>query len=145
MKIALIITGSIILIIVTFLLIISALFKKNMKNYTPEDDSKKLLILDDNNFTEKTSKGIVLVDFWAAWCQPCRILGPIINELAEEIDQAKIAKLNIDENRTIANKYHIKSIPTIIIFKDGKQIERISGIKPKHYLKKIIDKAVNDN
>ena len=138
---ALIVTGSIILVIIGFFLIMFSSFKKKMSNYNPEDDSKKLHKVDDKNFHLKIKVGVTLVDFWAPWCQPCLILGPIVSELAEEIgDNVKIAKLNIDDNQKTAAKYNVRSIPTIIIFKSGKEVQRIVGVKPKHFLKKTVEK-----
>jgi thioredoxin 1 len=79
----------------------------------------------------------VLVDFWAPWCVPCRVMGPIIEELSNEIDSAKIkiGKLNVDENGTTAMKYNVMSIPTFIIFKNGEVAEQISGSMEKDALK----------
>ncbi len=110
-----------------------------LKNYNPEDESDKLLILDDKQFKTSIAKGVTLVDFWAPWCAPCRMIAPIVSDLAEEFDgQAQVAKINIDENKTIAATYGIRSIPTLIIFKDGKPAKQISGIKPKSILSKAI-------
>ena len=97
------------------------------------------VILTDQNFDEEVTnfKGVVLVDFWAEWCGPCRIQGPIIEELArdfEENENAKIAKLNVDENPQTAQKFQIMSIPTLIIFKDGQPQEGVVGVNPKEVL-----------
>lgn len=75
----------------------------------------------------------VAVDFWAVWCPPCRITGPIIDELSQEIDESKlkIGKLNVDENSHLSTEYRVLSIPTVIIFKDGKEVERLVGAMPK--------------
>lgn len=110
-----------------------------LKNYNPEDESDKLLILDDKQFNTSIAKGVTLVDFWAPWCAPCRMIAPIVSDLADEFDgQAQVAKINIDENKTVAATYGIRSIPTLIIFKDGKPAKQISGIKPKSILSKAI-------
>jgi thioredoxin 1 len=75
----------------------------------------------------------VAVDFWAVWCPPCRITGPIIDELSQEIDESKlkIGKLNVDENSHLSTEYRVLSIPTVIIIKDGKEVERLVGAMPK--------------
>jgi len=74
----------------------------------------------------------VFVDFWAEWCGPCRIIGPIIDDLAKEFDgKVKFVKINVDENGEIADRYQIQSIPTLIIFKNGQQVNRIVGAAPK--------------
>ena len=78
----------------------------------------------------------VLVEFWAPWCAPCRMLGPIIDELAEDIgDQAKIYKLNIDDNQNVAQRYRITSVPAVIIFKNGEIHKQMIGVQPKQNYK----------
>lgn len=85
----------------------------------------------------------VLVDFWATWCGPCRMIAPIVEQLADEYDgKLKVAKLDVDENGGIAAKYSIMSIPTLGIFRGGELIERIVGYMPKEQLKKRIDAAL---
>lgn len=86
----------------------------------------------------------VLVDFWAEWCGPCRMLSPIIEELAKTYseNQIKIFKLNVDENPKIAAKYGIIAIPTVIIFKNGKPFEQITGVKPKSDFEEMINRAL---
>lgn len=82
-----------------------------------------------------------LVDFWAAWCGPCRIIGPIIEEVAPSYNgRAVIAKLNVDENPETAMKYQVTSIPTLLMFKDGKVVDRAIGVMPKGELQKFIDR-----
>ncbi len=76
-------------------------------------------------------KGTVLVDFWAAWCGPCRMLAPILEQLAEENSQIRIAKVNVDEQPKLGNKFNIMSIPTVMIFKDGKLVNTSVGLRPK--------------
>jgi thioredoxin 1 len=93
--------------------------------------------LSDADFdqTIKNSKTPVLVDFWAEWCGPCRRIGPIVEELANEFtDKLTVAKINIDEHQDVANKFGVQSIPTLMIFKDGQLAERIVGAVPKETL-----------
>lgn len=93
--------------------------------------------LTDANFTEeiKNSDVPVVVDFWAAWCGPCRMIAPIIDELASEYDgKAKIAKVDVDNNQQVAMQYGIRSIPTILMFKGGEQVETIVGAVPKEQI-----------
>lgn len=84
-----------------------------------------------SNFDKKIKEKIVLVDFWASWCMPCLMMAPVIEELAEKF-KGKISffKLNVDENSEISEKFNIMSIPTLIVFKEGKEIERIVGSLP---------------
>ena len=82
----------------------------------------------------------VLVDFWASWCPPCKMMVPVIEDLSQEYSgKAKIAKLNVDEAREIASKYGIMSIPTMILFNDGKEVARLAGAMPKEKLSEWID------
>ncbi len=97
----------------------------------------------DADFNEGISKGTVVVDFWASWCGPCKMLGPVINELSEEIGtKAKFLKVNVDENPATASHYKIASIPTVIVFKNGNVSETLVGFRPKAALKDIIDKYI---
>lgn len=77
------------------------------------------------------SKTTVLVDFWASWCGPCRMLTPILEELAAENPQVKVCKVNIDEEPELASAYQVMSIPTLIVFKDGKAVNQSLGVRPK--------------
>ena len=85
-------------------------------------------------------QGVALVDFWAPWCGPCRMVAPTIDELAEEYaGKAKIGKVNTDENQELAAKYSVMSIPTMIIFKNGQVVDQITGAYPKNILKSRLD------
>lgn len=102
--------------------------------------------LNENNFETEVLKSSVpvLVDFWAEWCGPCRMLSPIIEELSKlySEQQIKICKVNVDNSPSLASKYGIMAIPTIIIFKDGKPFEQVTGVRPKEDLIKMIERVL---
>lgn len=101
--------------------------------------------LTDKDFEEKVLKSAlpVLVDFYADWCSPCQQAGPVIDELAEEYtNKVLIGKVNVDESHNTSGKYGIMSIPTIIVFKDGKEVERASGFGGKEGILKLIKKTL---
>ena len=84
-----------------------------------------------------------LVDFWAPWCGPCRAIAPVLDELAEEYKgKVKVAKINVDENRKLAGDHGVMSIPTVILFKDGKVVDKLIGLVPKDRLKALMDKVL---
>ena len=103
----------------------------NIQNITDDTFEKEVLLADQP----------VLVDFWAAWCGPCRTVAPIVEELAQEYaGRLKVGKLNVDENRETATRYNIMSIPSLLLFKGSQVLEQIVGAQPKQILKKFIDK-----
>jgi thioredoxin 1 len=116
---------------------------KKIKN-TPEAETHSAIKeLTDQNFQVQVKTGVTLVDFWAAWCMPCKMMAPVLNETAEELgNTAKIGKLDVDSNRAASAKYGVRSIPTLILFKNGKEINRFVGVKTKDFLLKEISKAV---
>jgi len=103
------------------------------------------IAVDQGTFQEKVlkAKGPVLVDFWAAWCGPCRAVAPIVEDLAKEYEgKITFAKVNVDENPFLASSYGIMSIPTLIVFKGGKPAEQVIGYRPKAELKKLLDSVL---
>ncbi|MER2062066.1 MAG: thioredoxin [Aerococcus urinaeequi] len=97
----------------------------------------------DSTLASEVQDGITLVDFWAPWCGPCMMLGPVLEELAAEFaPKIKIAKLNIDENNITASQLGIMSIPTIVLYKDGQPVEKIVGYQPKEVLKECLTEKV---
>ena len=101
--------------------------------------SKEIVLTEANWETEAiNAKGLIMVDFWAPWCGPCRMVSPVIDEIADEMDNVKIGKLNTDEQPAIASRYGIMSIPTVMFFKGGKVVDQIIGAVPKEsYVQKI--------
>jgi thioredoxin 1 len=100
----------------------------------------KYIELTDDNFEATINEGVSMVDFWAPWCGPCRMIAPVIEELAEDFDgKANIAKVNTDEEQDIAIQYGIRSIPTLLFFKDGELVDQMVGAAGKEVLADKID------
>ncbi|MBN1651171.1 MAG: thioredoxin [Bacteroidales bacterium] len=107
------------------------------------ESSENTLIINDQNFDKTIAIGITLIDFWAPWCAPCRIQGPIINDLATDmVGKAKIGKLDVDQSKKVAAKLGIRNIPTILIFKNGEIVKQFVGVKPKNTLINEIEKYI---
>lgn len=103
------------------------------------------IILSDQNFQSEVleSKGVALVDFWAPWCGPCRMLSPMIAELAEEYKgRVKVCKLNTDESPEVASRFQISAIPALLFFKDGQLADQLTGVRPKPEVKSVLDRLV---
>tara|TARA_B100001750_G_C15149029_1_gene418614 strand:- start:127 stop:453 length:327 start_codon:yes stop_codon:yes gene_type:complete len=103
------------------------------------------IVVEDATFEEEVTKSStpVVVDFWADWCGPCKMIAPIVEDLAEEMgDKVKFAKVDVDSNPQVAMQFSIRSIPTLLIFKDGKPVGQVVGALPKAVLKKRVEDAI---
>ncbi|WP_164668438.1 thioredoxin [Virgibacillus doumboii] len=95
----------------------------------------------DQNFTKETSEGLVLADFWAPWCGPCKMIAPVLEEIDGEMEEkVQIVKLDVDENQETAGKFGVMSIPTLLLFKDGNVVDQVVGFQPKEALVDLINK-----
>lgn len=107
--------------------------------------SPQVVHLTDDTFDEtiKNAKGPVLIDFWAAWCGPCKLIAPLLDQLAGELSGiATIAKVNVDENGDLSARFGIRSIPTLLVFKDGRLVDQTIGALPKEQLRGLVQKHV---
>ncbi|WP_314913134.1 thioredoxin [Streptococcus constellatus] len=104
------------------------------------EENNMVTAITDANFAEKTKDGLVLIDFWAAWCGPCRMQTPILEKLAEEVheDELKIFKMDVDANPNTPSEFGIMSIPTLIFKKDGQVVKQVVGVHTKEQLKAIV-------
>ncbi|QTD41503.1 thioredoxin [Sporosarcina sp. Te-1] len=95
----------------------------------------------DSDFKDQTKEGLVLVDFWATWCGPCKMIAPVLEELDGDLEgKAKIVKVDVDENQATAGEFGIMSIPTLVLFKDGEIVDKVVGFQPKEQLAEMIEK-----
>ncbi len=120
----------------TFVLL-NLIARAKMKSSPKVADSDKIITLTEKNFNQQLKNRLVLVDFWAEWCGPCKMMAPILNQLADELPEGQsVGKLNVEEYQAFSQKYNVRSIPTLILFKDGKEINRFVGVKTKDFLLK---------
>ena len=129
-------------ILVATLFIFRTIAMAKMKNTPMVSDHEKVLTLTDVNFQQQTKGKVVLVDFWATWCAPCRMMAPVLNDVATELKgNSHVGKVDIQQYQSLATKFKVRSIPTLILFKNGTEINRFVGIKSKEFLLKEIAKA----
>ena len=107
-------------------------------------NTKEVIKINDESFNQVINSGVTLVDFWAEWCGPCRAQAPILDDLAAELgDQVKITKLNVDDNQNTSARYGIRSIPTLILFKNGEIEKQYVGVQDIYTLRKDIEAILN--
>lgn len=117
-------------LILVFSLVLVAQDKKDTKN--------KIVTLTSKSYDDEVSKGLVLVDYWAVWCGPCRKMEPVLKQIAEETD-VKVGKLNVDDYKAVARGKGVSTIPTMFIYKDGKEMQRLVGVYTKDELLKVLN------
>ncbi|MGA9290077.1 MAG: thioredoxin [Anaerobacillus sp.] len=94
----------------------------------------------DQSFSQETNEGLVLADFWAPWCGPCKMIAPVLEELDAEMADVKVVKLDVDENQETASKFGVMSIPTLLVFKNGEVVDQVVGFQPKEALAQTLSK-----
>jgi len=115
----------------------------SMSSCNNSSENGDIITLTTENFSSEIAQGVVMVDFWATWCMPCKAMAPVIDEIAGQTKgKVKVGKLDIDKNGPIANQYGIQAIPTILIFKDGLLVETLVGIQSKAALVNALSKHV---
>ncbi len=117
---------------------------RKLQTAPPPADHPNVKNLTQNNFKQQARGGLMLVDFWAPWCAPCKVIAPVLNEIAEEQQgKLRIGKVNVDNQQPLAAKYKVRSIPTLVLFKNGKEVKRFVGIKTKKSLMSEISEFIN--
>jgi thioredoxin 1 len=136
---------TLIILAVVSVLFIGLILINKFKKAPMVENSQKILVLTDQNFASSIKNKTVLVDFWAEWCMPCKMMAPILNELSLELpDGQAVGKVDIEAYPKMAQKHGIRNIPTLVIFKNGKEIDRIVGVKQKGFLKEKMLKLLSN-
>ncbi len=127
--------------VLAILFIVRWITMRKIKSTPMVDDHENILTLSDKNFKQQVKNRLVLVDFWAEWCAPCRLMAPTLNEIAAEFkDDAFVGKVDIQQYQSLAQIHKVRSIPTLILFKNGKEVKRFVGVKSKEFLLKEVEK-----
>jgi thioredoxin 1 len=129
-------------ILIAFLFALYLIARARMKNIPIVDDHMNILTLTDKNFQHQTKNKIVLVDFWASWCAPCRMMAPVLNDVASELTgNYYVGKVNIEQYQSLAQRFQVRNIPTLVLLKNGVEVNRFVGIKNGEFLLKEINKV----
>ena len=134
---------TIIILAVLALLVAYFIFSyRKMKNIPEVEKNEKIADLTDKNFRHQIRNGISLVDFWASWCMPCKMMAPVLNEVADEVHgKAMVCKVDVERFQSLATDFGIRGIPTMVLFRNGKEIDRFVGMKSKEFILNQIFKA----
>ena len=128
---------------IVFVLILS-LVTLSISSCKSGSSDETIITLTTDNFSNEIAKGVVMVDFWATWCMPCKAMAPVIDEIASQTKgKVKVGKVDVDKNGEVANQFGIQAIPTIIIFKDGIPVETLVGIQSKAAIVNALSKYVS--
>ncbi len=129
-------------VLVVAVFIFRTIAMAKIKNTPMVADHAKVLTLTEQNFQQQTKNKVVLVDFWASWCAPCRMMAPVLNDVAVELKgNSHVGKVDIQQFQSLANQFKVRSIPTLILLRNGIEINRFVGIKSKEFLLKEIAKV----